>query len=139
MMHLFEDGPHPPSTDSPGPDHALYQLEEVDDCVVVTADGEIDVATADGLHDAVQVAAQFSHRIVVDLTRVTFLDSTGLGALMGAISRAREKDGTVSLVGPTGVVRTALEATSLDEAFTLHDHIDDLDVAMTRPEAGKPG
>jgi len=60
-------------------------------------------------------------RIVVDLSRVSYLDSTGLGVLVGALKRLREKDGELRLVHPTPRVMRVLEITRLVNVFQIFD------------------
>lgn len=112
-------------------EHASYGVEEARGCVVVTAEGQIDLETSPGLRDAVQVAEEFSHHVVIDLTQVSFLDATGLGVLAEARTHARDRDGAVALVGPSGIVSTALQASKLDGAFAIHDHLDEAVAGMS--------
>ena len=119
-------------------DNAYYHVARVEDCVVVTAFGQIDATSLPALLDAIDVAATSADRIVIDLTRVTFLDTAGLDALSGALAWARDSDESVSLVGPAGVVHTALQGAAPDGIFSEHDHVDDAEVALTRPPACLP-
>ena len=64
--------------------------------------------------------------LVVDLTRVTFLDSMALGVLLGTLKLLRTRGGELRLVVPTPELRRVFELTLLDEVFTL---------ARTRHEA----
>ena len=61
---------------------------------------------------------------MTDLSRTEFLDSTGLGALVGALKRLRAKDGEMRLVCPEGHVRKVFTITSLDRVFRIHDSLD---------------
>ena len=119
-------------------DDAHYHVDQIDDCVVVTAGGRIDATSLPALLDAIDVAAAFTRQVVIDLTRVTFLDSAGLDALNGALAWARDSDESVSLVGPAGVVQTALRGAAPDGPLSVHDHVDEADVALTRPAASLP-
>ena len=66
---------------------------------VVTAAGDIDIYTAPLLFDHFEPLIAAGHRhLVVDLERVAFIDSTGIGALVGVLKRARVRDGTVQVV-----------------------------------------
>jgi anti-anti-sigma factor len=132
--------PHPTSPDcscTGRVDDAQYHVDQIEDCVVVTAGGRIDAASLPGLLEAIDVAAAFTQRIVVDLTRVTFLDGAGFEVLNGALTRARDSDQSVALVGPAGVVQTARQGAPKG-TFAVHDHVDDAEVAMTQPPAVLP-
>ena len=66
---------------------------------VVAVSGEIDLFTAPELKSALGEALESGHtRIVVDLTNTSFLDSTALGVLIGAVKRLRSRDGVLTIV-----------------------------------------
>lgn len=90
----------------------------VGDCAVVRVSGEIDAFTAPGLRDALNHPS--SDHVVVDLRGVGFLDSTGLGVLIGAVKRLQKRDGSLKIVTDrTGRVRRLFEITSLSRAFDM--------------------
>lgn len=87
---------------------------------VLTVAGELDVAGAPELRQHVMTAVRKgSHRLVLDLTGVDFIDSFGIGVLVGALKRARLLDGDLLLVVPEPRVRRVLEICDLDRVFTL--------------------
>lgn len=89
--------------------------------VVVTPVGELDAYTAPELRERLHEFAQDESVdvLVVDLGRVTFLDSSALGVLVGALRRMRERDRELRLVEPRPNVRRIFEITLLDRAFTF--------------------
>src|SRR5258705_309232 len=69
------------------------------DHTVLEVGGEVDVYTAPRLREKlVELVEQGARHVVVDLSRVEFLDSTGLGVLVGALKRLRAVNGTFGLV-----------------------------------------
>lgn len=83
---------------------------------VVTVWGEIDLATVAPFRDALSEAVDASaDEIVVDLTRVSFMGSTGIRELIRAYRSARR----IVLLVPPGIVRRALETAALPETFEL--------------------
>jgi anti-sigma B factor antagonist len=64
-------------------------------------------------------------RIIVDLEEVGFLDSSGLGALVGALKRVNERGGRLVLACPEGSPLKVLTITGLDKVFAIHDSVDD--------------
>jgi anti-sigma B factor antagonist len=106
-------------------DQASFRLEQKYGTTIVVASGEVDLYTSPGLHEAMVAAAACATRIIVDLRAVTFLDSTGLGVLAGAYTRARNEGGSVSLVGPSGLVREVLHITRLDDALPVYASLED--------------
>ena len=74
------------------------ETKEVDGRLVVSVSGEVDVHTAPDLRAELQrLAAQGEREIAVDLEGVDFIDSTGLGVLLGAHRQAEEANGTFEI------------------------------------------
>ncbi|MCI0344656.1 MAG: STAS domain-containing protein [Chloroflexi bacterium] len=93
--------------------------------VVLGVTGEVDVATAPRLREQlIALVADGHHRIVVDLEGVDFLDSTGLGVLVGALKRVRTHDGDLSLVCTKPRILRGFEITGLTRVFAIHDTVD---------------
>jgi anti-sigma B factor antagonist len=83
--------------------------------------GEIDLATAPQLREAVlDLIQNGSYQVLVDLRGVEFMDSTGLGVLVGALKRLREQEGDLALVCTEGPVLKILTLTGLDRVFPIH-------------------
>ena len=59
--------------------------------------------------------------LVIDLSGATFLDSSALGVLVGALKRMREADGQLDIVLPTSPLRRIFEITALDRVLVLHE------------------
>jgi anti-sigma B factor antagonist len=86
--------------------------------------GSLDIATSPTLRAALMEAAERDkHEIVVDLTALEFLDSTGLGALIGAHKRASEHGGSVRLVTHEGQILRLLRITGLLEVFAVYPSV----------------
>jgi anti-sigma B factor antagonist len=96
-----------------------------DGWTVLTASGEIDVAAAPGFREQlVDLIEAGSSELVVDLDDVDFIDSTGLGVLVGAVRRARAADGDVRLVCTNTRLLKVFDVTGLDEVFTIAESIE---------------
>ena len=118
-------------------DDTTCRVEQVDDCVVVTVGGPVDTAVLPALLDALNVAAFFAPRIVIDLTRVTSLDPAALDNLTPALGSAGDSKEWLSVIGPAGVVHAALQGCESGRDFSVHDHVDDAEVAFEHAaEAG---
>jgi anti-sigma B factor antagonist len=93
---------------------------------LVTLTGEVDIYTAPRLKETmVGLLDGGVRRLVVDLSDVTFIDSTALGVLIGGVRRANEVGGTIALVVATRPVQRILTVTGLDQVFTVHGTRDD--------------
>jgi anti-sigma B factor antagonist len=106
-------------------------VSERDGTTIIAARGELDMATAPRLRDlAVARLTAGDTSIVLDLTEVEFLDSTGLGTLVAILKRARSLDARLALVVTRPRIMKVFELTALTTAFAIHDH---LDAALAAP------
>ena len=96
------------------------------DVAVVAATGEVDVFTAPGLDTEITtLLEQGTSRLVIDLTGVSFLDSTGLGVLVKGLKTARDAGGSMQLVVTSDRIRRIFDITGLDASLPLYDTVDD--------------
>jgi anti-sigma B factor antagonist len=107
------------------PGRASYRVDQMDGCAIVRADGEIDAHTAHAFHETVAEAGALASHVIIDLSHVTFVDSTGLGALIAARTSARQRGGSLALVSPPPMVRRLLGATRLHDIFAIYDSMPD--------------
>ncbi len=97
-----------------------------DGWAVLAVTGEVDVATAPRLREQlIDLVNEGQHRIVVDLEKVEFLDSTGLGVLVGALKRVRTHDGELALVCTESRILKVFEITGLTKVFPMHRSVDE--------------
>ena len=90
-------------------------------CSVIAVFGEVDVASVPRLREQLHsLVAEGRNRIVVDLDGVGFLDSTGLGVLVGALKRTRAHGGSLGLVCNQPQIRKVFEVTRLTRVFDLY-------------------
>lgn len=93
---------------------------------VLDVRGEVDLYTAPTLKDRLNRLIEGGrHRIVLNLEEVGFMDSTGLGVLIGALKRCREQEGSLALAGPQDPVQKVLGITGLDRVFPIHGSVED--------------
>jgi len=113
------EGPHEVDFD-------LVTTELGEGTFVVGLTGEVDLYTAPELKsELLRLVAEGPNRIVVDLTGATFVDSTTLGVLLGAVKRLRLVGGELVIVCADLNIRRILSITLLDRAFTIYDTLDD--------------
>ncbi len=92
---------------------------------VVAVSGEVDVDSAAALRDGLTDLLESGDSIVVDLTNVDFLDSTGLGALVAARTTAAERGALLPLVCTRQRVLKLFTITGLDGVFQIHPSVPD--------------
>lgn len=91
---------------------------------VLAVTGEVDVATAPALRERlVSLVAEGNVQLIVDLSPVDFIDSTGLGVLVGTLKRVREADGKLALVIPQERILKLFDITGLSKIFTIHSDL----------------
>ena len=89
---------------------------------VLAVRGEIDVASAPEFHASLSdLIGQGSEIVMVDLSEVSFIDSSGLGALVGAEKEMRGAGHELRLVVTQPQIMRLLELTGLDQVFTVRD------------------
>jgi len=98
----------------------------VSDRTVVVVSGEIDVYTAPKLREQiVSLVDEGQYHLVVDMSGVEFLDSTGLGVLVGGLKRVRAHDGSLSLVCDEERILKIFRITGLTKVFPIHATVDE--------------
>ena len=105
--------------------HLQIDVTRTDGHTVVSPHGEIDFATGPQLKDAITVTlAGVDVNLIIDLLAVDFIESTGLGALIGGRRRAYSLKGSLSLVCTEQQMLKIFRITGLDKVFTIHDTVD---------------
>ena len=92
---------------------------------VLSVGGDLDIVGAPELRQAVVTAvAEGSRLLALDLSDLDFVDSFGIGAVVGALKRLRQRGGDLALVCPSPRIRRVFEICDLDRILALHDSID---------------
>ncbi len=93
---------------------------------IVDVEGEIDVYTAPRLRELlIDLVNNGSYQIVVNMEKVEFLDSTGLGVLVGGLKRVRAHDGSLDLVCTQERILKIFRITGLTKVFGIHNSVDE--------------
>jgi anti-sigma B factor antagonist len=107
--------------------------------ICVAAAGDIDLASAPQLKSELLAdLAGGATRIVLDLSAVGHMDSTGLGVLVG-IQRRLPADGAIAIAGARAVVQSLFSLTGLDRTFELFDTVEVAAEALRAPAPARPG
>ena len=94
----------------------------VGDFMVISVGGDIDVYSAPMLRDRlVTLVESGHHHLIIDLGQVDFLDSTGLGVLVGALKRVRTHQGSLALVCTEERLLKIFRITGLAKVFPIYD------------------
>ena len=99
---------------------------EAEGRTVVAVAGEIDVYTAPRLREEItELVAAGTYDLVVDMSEVEFLDSTGLGVLVGGLKKVRAHEGSLQLVCNQDRLLKIFRITGLAKVFVIHDTAED--------------
>jgi anti-sigma B factor antagonist len=111
-----------------------------DKTVLVTLEGRLDATTAPEFKARLKelVAAGKTH-LIVELSEVSFIDSSGLAAFVSGLKATREAGGTLKLVALSDQARTAFRVTLLDRVFDLHATVKEAAGSYTSEQYGKEG
>jgi anti-sigma B factor antagonist len=98
------------------------ETRDVDGRTIVAVGGEIDVYTAPKLRDKItELVAAGVYDLVIDMEAVEFLDSTGLGVLVGGLKKVRAHDGSLQLVCNQDRLLKIFRITGLAKVFVIHE------------------
>lgn len=96
------------------------QTEHAEDVCEIKLNGEIDVYTAPKLKEEIIALIEGGcSNVIVDLQGVAFIDSSGLGVLVSALRRARERDGAVRIICTRENILKIFRITGLDKVFPI--------------------
>jgi anti-sigma B factor antagonist len=105
-------------------DFHVEAIEPSEGCAILQVKGEVDVYTAPMLRERMlDLVAKGAVHIILDLRGVAFLDSTGLGVLVGGLKRVRAHDGSLTLVLEAERILRIFRITGLDGVFPPHPSV----------------
>ena len=115
----------------------LNVYSEATGFTVIAVGGEIDVYTAPKLREKlISLVEAGSYQLIVDMEGVEFLDSTGLGVLVGGLKRVRAHDGWIDLVCRQSRILRIFRITGLNRVFDIYDTVPEAVAARDTPPAG---
>ena len=106
------------------------QIEEAEDHTVCRPVGELDAYTVGQFRESLGDLAT-TGRLLIDLSEVPFMDSAGLGALIGGIRRAREAGGEVAVACSRPTLTRLLHTTGFDRIVPVTETVDEAVAALS--------
>lgn len=93
--------------------------------VVLAPEGKFNLVAAPPIKARIDdLVASGKNRVIVDLNAVDFIDSSGLGALIGGLKAARQEGGDLRIAGAGDQVRAVLKLTNLDRILSPHESVE---------------
>jgi anti-sigma B factor antagonist len=108
------------------PQFRVDLLKPSESVAVVDVEGEVDIYSAPQFKEVLlQGIEEGARRIIVDLAKVTFIDSTALGVLVSGAKRVRPQNGTLDIVCADDNITRIFEITGLDRIFGIYPSRED--------------
>ena len=116
------------------------ELIQIEDKAILNVEGRLTVANVQAFRELGTKALAATNQLIVNLGQATFLDSTGVGALVGLTKQARDRGGDVALVSVPEQIHSTLALLRLDKFFVRFNHVDSALAAQpeTLPVAVQP-
>lgn len=98
------------------------KTKENNDIVILDIEGEIDLYNAPALKDVIKENIEIQkYNIIINLGKVSYIDSSGIGALISSLSNLKKYQGGLKIISVTGSVRKVFELTKLTNFFEIFD------------------
>jgi anti-sigma B factor antagonist len=101
-----------------------YEIREVNGAAVVALTGDVDLQTSPQVRQQLLECLDRQARIVVDLSAVSYIDSSGVASLVEAFQVSRKKGASFSLASVSSAAMRVLSLARLDKVFTIHPSVD---------------
>jgi anti-sigma B factor antagonist len=101
------------------------EIRDEGDAAVVALSGDIDLETSPKVRTALLDCVGMKRSVVVDMSAVAYIDSSGVASLVEAFQSARKSDTRFVLAQVSDAAMRVLELARLDKVFTIHESVDD--------------
>jgi anti-sigma B factor antagonist len=102
-----------------------HEISEKQGASVVTFTGEVDLESSPAAREILLKCLDSTGTVIVDLSEVTYIDSSGVASLVEALQAAKKNGSQFSLAAVSEPTRRVLELARLDKVFTLYDSVDE--------------
>lgn len=103
-----------------------YEVSRLNEKILLKLEGDIDIAVAPQLREVLEkIIGEGVKKIVIDITNVPFIDSTGLGLFVNAYKKVNQRGGWVAFVGASRAIRKIFQLTKLEVLFKFCDTIEE--------------
>ena len=102
-----------------------HEVTRTEDRIIIALNGEIDLESSPKARELLLGSVAGEKSLLVDLSAVTYIDSSGVASLVEALKAARENGTRFALAAASEPARRVLELARLDKVFTIYDTIDD--------------
>lgn len=92
---------------------------------IVVLKGDVDLESSPAAREVLLKSVEGAGKVLVDLSSVTYIDSSGVASLVEALQAAKRNGGRFALVAASDPTRRVLELARLDKVFTMHTTVDE--------------
>ncbi|PIW27937.1 MAG: anti-sigma factor antagonist [Rhodospirillales bacterium CG15_BIG_FIL_POST_REV_8_21_14_020_66_15] len=103
----------------------MHEVKDAGGAVVIALEGDIDLQTSPKAREALLAAVGRGKPVVVDLAKVSYIDSSGVASLVEALQTAKKGGQTLALAAVSEGAMRVLKLARLDAVFTIHANVDD--------------
>ena len=101
-----------------------YEVREVSGAAIVALTGDVDLQTSPTVRQKLLESLEKHKRIIVDLSAVNYIDSSGVASLVEAFQVSRKKGNTFALASVSPAAMRVLSLARLDKVFTIHSSVE---------------
>lgn len=102
------------------------KISQAGDVTTVRIDDRLEADTVQELRDAMsRLAGEGNNKVVLDLGKVSFVDSSGLGCIVSVLRQFRQNDGDIKLACITDSIRPLIEIVRLHRVFDIYDSVEE--------------
>ena len=94
-------------------------IDKKEKYVIISIEGEVDTYTSPKVKSDIIKEIEEYNNIIISMEKVKFIDSTGLGVLIGVLKKIKEKDGKMVIVSPNTYINQIFEITGLYKVFKI--------------------
>ncbi len=109
------------------------RIKYEEDYVIVLPDEEIEVYNISEIKEVLfDIIDKGNRRLVMDMSRVEYIDSSGLGVMVSVLKKVKHAEGKLVLISPKSSVKQILSLTNLDKVFNIQDNLENAVEAVRR-------
>ena len=101
-----------------------HEILEKQGASIVVFTGEIDLESSPAARETLLKCVEHTSNVIVDLSEVSYIDSSGVASLVEALQAAKKQGGQFALAAVSEPTRRVLELARLDKVFTLYDSVE---------------
>ncbi len=101
-----------------------YNTREEGGYTILELDGEVDLSCSPDARKQILESLDKAENLLVDLSRVSYIDSSGVASLVEGFQTAKKKDLNFGLISVSDAAMSVLQLARLDKVFPIHDNVD---------------